>query len=145
MLPRRWFQFRIATLFVVVTVIAVGLAIGPDLYGWWNVTSLSNSDVKVDGNFIGLQVSIQSRASHAVRYCGKRAYPYLIEALRDRNRFAAAHVLLTELQRDGHIRNDSHGNKLQVTLHGDGSVDFHPEQMDRIADMWEERLSIKRR
>ena len=36
MLPRRWFQFRMATLFIVVTVIAIGITVGPEIFAWWN-------------------------------------------------------------------------------------------------------------
>ena len=126
MQARRWFQFRLATIFVIVTIVACVLAFGPWMRAYLNVRSLSNSDVKVDGSYIGLMVSLDTSAANALRKQGRSANPLLLAALREPDKFAAAHVLLTNINAGRSPRTISAGdwNGMRVTLFADGRVSF---------------------
>jgi hypothetical protein len=145
MASRRWFQFRLATVFVVVTIVACVLAFGPWIRATLNVRSISNDDVEVDGNFVGLMVQIDTPAANALRKQGPTANSALVAALRDKDRFAAAHVLLTNINDKSMYISAGEWNGMRVTLHADGRGDFHPEQMPALEAKWTERLYSSRR
>lgn len=100
--------------------------------------SLNNSDVLWDGNFIGLQPTVNGETAKRLLSLGKDAVPALQTALSDTNRFVAAHVLLTQIKKKQYQGSGSHWNGLQVDLYADGTIDFHPEQMDKIKALWKE-------
>lgn len=142
MLLRRWFQLRLITLLTAVTVIACCLAIGPDVFAYWSVRTLTNKEVQVDGTYLGLIVGVTPRHTKRVKWAGRRAHRHLLLALRDPNRFAAAHVVLHNMDQAGSINvSSTRWNGLYLTLHGDGSVDFHPEQIENLASWWEAKLA----
>jgi hypothetical protein len=145
MASRRWFQFRLATVFVIVTIVACVLAFGPRARAYWNVRSLSNADVKVDGGYLGLMMEIHTPAADALRKQGPSANPVLLEALGNKDKFAAAHVLLTEINRTPRTLSAAEWNGMRVTLFADLRVDFHPEQAPQLAADWQSRLYPQRR
>ena len=102
------------------------------------VASLKNSDISWDGNFIGLQPTVKSETVKRLLGFGKQAVPALQTALSDSNKFAAAHVLLTQIKKKQYQISASHWNGLEVDLHADGTIDLHPEQMDKIKALWKE-------
>ena len=139
---RRWFQLRLTTLLTAVTVIACCLAIGPDVFAYWSVQSLTNEEVQVDGTYFALSVDVTPCHTKCVKWAGRRAHRHLLQALRDPNRFAAAHVVLHNMNNPGSINvNSTRWNGLYMTLRADGSVDFHPEQIEDLARSWEAKLS----
>jgi hypothetical protein len=144
MVPRRWFQFRLATIFIIVTIVACSLALAPRIRAYLNVRSISNRNLQVDGNYIGLMVRIDTSAANQLRKQGKSANPALLAALRDPDKFAAAHVLLTDINGGTYFSaGEWHG--MRVTLRGDGRVDFHPEQAPQLTADWKARLNSRRR
>ena len=145
MASRRRFQFRLATVFVIVTIVACVLAFGPRVRAYWNVRSLSNADVKVDGGFLGLVVQLDNPAANALRKQGPSANPVLLEALGNKDKFAAAHVLLSQINDVPGTYSASDWNGMRVTLFADGRVDFHPEQAKQLAADWQSRLYPQRR
>ena len=146
MISRRWFQFRLATIFVIVTIIACSLALAPRIRAYLNVRSLSNRDVQVDGNFIGLMVRLDTSAANQLRKQGKSANLTLLAALRDPDKFAAAHILLSEINDGPHFfYSAGEWNGMRVTLHADGRIDFHPEQAPQLEADWNARLKSKHR
>ena len=100
------------------------------------VAMLTNADVKWDGNTLGLSPSIEGKAAKQLLDLGKQATPVLRKTLSDPGKFAAAHVLLTEIETTEYEVSASHWNKLKVDLNADGTVDLHPEQIDDIKTMW---------
>src|SRR5687767_7202188 len=60
------------------------------------VAQIKNSDVDFQGEYPGI-VEYISGASKEVGKIGVGAVPFLYEALKDPNRYVAAHVLLTHL------------------------------------------------
>jgi hypothetical protein len=145
MASRRWFQFRLATIFVVVTIVACSLALWPRIRAYRNVRSISNADVQVDGGTLGLMVQLDTPAANALRKQGPGANSALFAELRDKDRFAAAHVLLTDINDKHKYISAGEWNGLRVTLHADGRVDFHPEQIPQLEAKWTERLYSARR
>jgi len=140
MIARRWFQFRLLTLLGLMTAAAIGLACWPTLRLYWLVETISNDQVCVDGTTLGLMVQFDTRAAQQVRSYGPRANPALIVALNDPDRFAAAHVLLTEINCREYSLNGGKWNELEIALYGDGRIDFHPEQIPHLQGYWKARL-----
>jgi len=100
------------------------------------VAMLTNSDVKWDGNTLGLSPSIEGKPARQLLGLGRKASPVLRKALSDPGKFAAAHVLLTRIETTEYKVSASHWNKLKVDLNADGTVNLHPEQIDNIKTMW---------
>jgi hypothetical protein len=144
MIVRRWLQLRLISLLTAITVIAFCLAVGPEIFAWWSVRSLTNEEVHVDGNF-ALMVSVTPRCRDRVKLAGTRAYPHLLRALTDPKRFAAAHVTLENLINPSVLNvSSTRWNGLYVSLHANGSIDFHPEQIDHLVAHWNARLCERR-
>jgi hypothetical protein len=61
---------------------------------------IANSDITWDGSYIGLTPRIEGEASKNVLALGAPATAALVAALDDPERFAAAHVLLTQIRRE---------------------------------------------
>jgi hypothetical protein len=66
----------------------------------------------------------------------------LIDALDDPDRFAAAHVLLTEIEvGGGGLTGSGQGwNGLRVDLSPEGRVLFHEEQREELKAFWRKRV-----
>ncbi len=100
------------------------------------VARLRNADVTWDGNYFGLQPTIEGKTAKQLLVLGKQASPALRKALSDTDKFVAAHVLLTKTEEKEYQVSGSHWNNLKVDLHADGTVDLHPEQIEKIIAMW---------
>jgi len=132
MIARRWFQFRLLLLGLM-TAAAIGLACWPTLRLYWLVETISNDQVRIDGNIIGLVAQFDTHAAQQVRSYGPRANRALIVALNDPDRFAAAHVLLTQINCPGYIFGDTaKWNELEI--------DLDPEQIPHLQEYWKARL-----
>ena len=100
--------------------------------------NLTNADVVWDGKYFGLQATITGSTAKQLLGLGTLATPVLRSMLSDPAKFAAAHVLLTQIEKKKYQVSASHWNNLKVDLHADGSVDLHPEQIETIKAMWNE-------
>ena len=141
-LPRiKWrFQFSLFTLLGVVTLVAIGLGIAPAVRVLLAMRALSNRDVEVDGTYIGLMVDNKSPSAEKLKLLGTQANRALERALADPERFAAAHILLTEINQRRYSISASHWNDMEITLYADGRVDFHAEQIPKLQEFWRKRL-----
>lgn len=150
--PRfKWrLQFSLLTLFGMMTAVAVGFGIAPTIRVQLAVRALSNNDIEVDGGPLGLMVKINSPAAEKLRHLGHQANSALVRALNDPERFAAAHVLLMEINENPSwftaYKGDeaSHWNEMQIDLFANGKVDFHAEQIPKLQDFWRNHLSKHR-
>lgn len=137
---RGCFQFRLRSIFVVVTAISMLLA-------WWAYEpyrlahKLRNSDVDWDGGLFGLMEIVRGSTAHALIDNGRRSTPALVQALDDPQKFAAAHVLLTKLWQDSYPVSAAEWNHLRVTLHASGACQTYPQQIPEIQAYWAEELS----
>jgi len=105
------------------------------------VAKIRNSDISWDGTFVGLVPRITGAGSAEVLKLRDSAIPALVGALDDADRFAAAHVLLTQIQMAGVDRplSASQWNGLRVELSADGSVRVYPEQREELKAFWRAR------
>jgi hypothetical protein len=140
MIKRRWFQFRLLTLLATITSVALCLAWWPALRARWMVYTLANNQVNVDGSYVGLIVRLDNANADQLRQMGPRATPYLLAALSDGNRFAAAHVLLTDINCREYSFSAEHWNQMRVSLYADGRIDFHPEQIPQLRQYWDSQV-----
>jgi hypothetical protein len=100
------------------------------------VDELSNADLQWDGTYVGLRAAVDSAEADRIRQRGDRAVPELIAALADEDRFAVAHVLLTEITRISHERFPT-WNGLAVDIAADGTVTVEPAQRFDLARRWQ--------
>jgi hypothetical protein len=105
------------------------------------VAKIKNSDISWDGTYVGLIPRITGAGSAEVLKVGDAAVPALIGALDEPDKFAAAHVLLTQIQMAGVDRplSASQWNGLRVDLSADGSVRVYPEQREELKAFWRAR------
>lgn len=101
------------------------------------VRELRNSDVRWDGTPFGLMPAVEGDAAKRLMSLGEPAAPVLREALDGPDKFAAAHVLLTFIEKTQWELSSSHWNGLRVDLYADGTTDLHPEQINEIVAMWQ--------
>jgi hypothetical protein len=139
----RRFQFSLFALFAVMTGVAIFLGVAPMVRTEWALRSLSNKDVNVDGNYFGLDVKLKSPAGEKLVRYGRGANRALERALADPDKFAAAHVLLTEINLKSIPYSASHWNEMQISLYANGSVDFHKEQIPKLQEFWRRQLAKK--
>jgi hypothetical protein len=141
MIARRWFQFRLQTLLALMTAVAVGLASWPTLRLIWLVESISNNQVRVDGGNLGLMVELETPAAQQIRRYGTRANSLLFAALKDPERFAAAHVLLTRINIRQATRSGREWNGMRIGHVGHyGHDDFPRDQIPRLREYWKAQL-----
>jgi hypothetical protein len=132
---RRWTQFSIRSLLLVTAIVGAGSA-------WWahepyRLTSkLRNDDVTWDGNYFGLSPFVTGDTAVSLLRYGRRATPALLDAIEQPDKFATAHVLLTEIWQNQYPLSAAEWNHLRVTLHSNGTLDFHPEQIPAIRTYW---------
>jgi len=103
------------------------------------VWSLSNKDIEIQTGFIPIRLEINSPAAQELRGLGPPANWALERALADPKRFAAAHVLLTEINERRFSMSHTHWNNMRVS----SSSDFHTEQIPDLQEFWRERLAEK--
>jgi hypothetical protein len=137
---RRHLQYSLGFLFILTLFVAGWLALRPRLQAYFAIRSLSNSDLSVDGNYFGLDVRITGDGASTLEGLGKPANPWLLDALNDPNRFAAAHVLLTRINMAEYQLSAAEWNHLKIDLFADGTTDFHSEQIQGIIDFWNRHL-----
>lgn len=136
-------QFSLFTLLGMVTIVAVVLGVAPTVRVQLAMRGLSNEDVNVDGNYFGLQVDIESPTAEKLKRLGPQANGALERALADPKKFAAAHVLLTEINELQFRFSASHWNRMEIDLYADGRVDFHAEQIPKLQALWRNRFGKK--
>lgn len=133
---------------IVATILCLGLVVGcallpktskhdPDAF----VAILTNTDIRWEGTDFGLHPFVEGRPAINLLDLGRLSSPALRKALSDPAKFVAAHVLLTQIEKKEYQISASHWNNLSVDLHADGTVDIHPEQIEKIMAMWKEEPS----
>jgi hypothetical protein len=97
---------------------------------------ISNNDLRWDGTALGLQPRIESSA--AIRLVSDRsiADDELKRVLRDPQRFAIAHVVLT--MRSGKVASfdANQWNGLRVRLEASGMASYQAADMETLAQAW---------
>lgn len=98
---------------------------------------ISNADLRWDGTAFGLQPRIVDEAT--ARLVDDRAVSdaAIRALLRDPDRFAVAHVLLTLRSKTVGSFDASQWNGLRVALEASGAVRYEPSDMDALARRWD--------
>jgi hypothetical protein len=98
------------------------------------VNELTNSDVKWDGQYIGIVATLNSNRAKRLLEIGEPAIPELIAAISDESKFAAAHAILTYISKVEFTTIPWNG--LEVDLTPDGKTVFNPDQRFDLAKRW---------
>ena len=134
-------KFSLRILFIITLIVACWLVLLPQLRAYNAIQHLSNTDLRVDGNYFGLDVRISGDAASTLERLGSSANSWLLDAFDDSDKFAAAHVLLTKINMTEYNLSGSEWNHLQIDLLLDGTVDFHTEQIPELVSFWNRRLN----
>ncbi len=97
---------------------------------------LRNTDIVWDGSYLGLVPRISGPPARYLAGHAESARPYLLAALEDSDKFAAAHVLLSIASGQPAKASSTEWNGLVVSLRPDGSAQFQPEQRPQLVAMW---------
>lgn len=133
-------QFPLLAIFVVTTVVAVIFAVLP---GWQirsAVQGLSNQDLRIDDDPFGFGVFIVGEDVDKIRRFGKDANRYLVRALDDPERFAVAHWLLAEINKDRFDKARDYWNPAWVPS-PDRSGGFDTRWATAIKEFWMKALA----
>lgn len=106
-----------------------------------NAPEIRNSDVTWDGTPLGLQPRIANPKTAHLLEAPASLDRQLVEMLRDPDRFAVAHVLLT-MRHDALKSFDANQwNGLRVTLAASGAVQYDPVDMATLYRRWSSLVS----
>jgi hypothetical protein len=108
------------------------------------IKKLSNSDVTWDGTYRGLTPAIDREDADRISLLGDQAISDIIAKLSDKNAFAAAHVLLTQLS-GVEYETFPTWNGMKVEIMADGTVNIDPETRFDLARRWEHWRQTKPR
>ena len=134
-------KFSLRLLFIITLIVACWLGVLPQLRAYYAIQRLSNNDLQVNGNYFGLDVRISGDAASTLEGLGSSANSWLLDAVDDTDKFAAAHVLLTKINMTKYNLSASEWNHLHIDLFHDGTVDFHSEQIPKLVSFWNRRLN----
>ena len=135
---RKRFQFSLATLLAANFLFGLWFGLQPSIRKFNAIRRLSNTDVSVDGGFFGLDVRISGKSATYLKSLGVESNPWLQTALKDEKKFAAAHVLLVEINLPQQSFDASQWNQLRIDLLADGSTEFHPSQIPKLIEYWQQ-------
>ena len=103
-----------------------------------SAAAIQNDDVKWDGTYTGLVPSLFGASKALRRRTNEQTMALLIDALADKNRYIAAHVLLTELSGKRYQTGPNSWNDLHVSLASDGSVRIPEGEQAFLIRKWSE-------
>jgi len=105
------------------------------------VSRIQNRDVKWDGTYVGLQPTIYGASRELLARSPDKVVPLLTQALYDRRRYIAAHVLLTKMIGGGEQASPESWNGLHISLLPDGSVRVAQGEQAFLVRQWADFLN----
>ena len=105
-----------------------------------SVASIGNADIHWDGTYLGLKPSLVGVSKELSSKHTADLIPALVEALKDKQRFVAAHVLLTELSGIKFKADADSWNGLQITLLPNGRAVIAESQQAGLIQQWKDWL-----
>lgn len=100
------------------------------------VTAIRNDDVKWDGTFLGLRPTLGGVSGLLEKHGTKRSIPFLIEALKNKEQFVAAHVILTWLSGKKFVVDGGSWEGLHVEVYADGTVKIDERDQASLIKKW---------
>ena len=76
-------KFSLRILFIITLIVACWLVLLPQLRAYNAIQHLSNTDLRVDGNYFGLDVRISGDAASTLERLGSSANSWLLDAFDD--------------------------------------------------------------
>jgi hypothetical protein len=104
------------------------------------ILNMRNGDVKWSGNFLGLMPTSFSPTISTLQNVKEPIEPLLVDAMLDKDRYIAAHFLLTFRLEDHFNFSAEKWNGLRVQLSADGTASFEGNDLDKLHQYWIERL-----
>jgi hypothetical protein len=108
------------------------------------VEEITNTDVKWNGNYVGLSPILTNDAAKRLIELGEQAIPSVLVALSDPDKFVTAHVILTQVSKVEYQAFPA-WNGLVVDVAADGSVNIDPDQRLDLVRRWERWYQTKPR
>lgn len=102
------------------------------------IGEIKNSDVIWHGTTFGWMPSAIGTTSEVARHFQAESVPQLIDALKDPDRFVAAHIILSDCAVSEYERDDFWINGLAINSGPDGLPAFQPEQGIALHGKWSE-------
>jgi hypothetical protein len=105
------------------------------------VTQIKNTDVHWDGTYLGLRPNLGGVSKELRTRLTADLIPALVDALKDKKRFVAAHVLLTEFSGVQFEADAGTWNGLQVELLPNGQAVIPDSQQASLVRQWNDWLA----
>ena len=102
---------------------------------------IHNDHLQWDGTFVGLVPKIKQERTAKWIEAAEDIDFSLVQLLRDKQRFAIAHVLLTFRSKAEYESDASQWNGLHVTLQASGVARYDERDMDTLYNKW--RAAVK--
>lgn len=100
------------------------------------VMLINNTDVRWDGDYFGLKPTLAGSSKKLMEMRSEQAIPALLEALKDKQRFVAAHILLAEMNDTQMQRDAESWNGLRVNLLANGQTIIYKGQQNALVQKW---------
>lgn len=100
------------------------------------ISEIRNSDLAWDGTPLGLQPRIANASTAKLVDAPVTIDRELVECLRDQDRFAVAHVLLTIRRQALKTFDASQWNGLRVALSASGGARYDRDDMSALYERW---------
>ena len=107
------------------------------------VTKIRNTDIQWDGNYFGLHPKPSGASQKLLTEPADKVVPALMEALKDENRFVAAHVVLSEITASTKQGDAASWNGLRVNLLPNGQAVVPGGQQSVLIQQWADWRSKK--
>lgn len=134
---------RISALIIFLVGSALSVSAAEDSRVREAVARIKNSDVDFQGEYPGIMTYV-SGASKEINKIGVEAVPFLYEALKDPNRYVAAHVLLTNIVLKKFVLSSKHWNHLVIDDFGPASNRTVKDQRVAIDKFWAAQRALKK-
>jgi hypothetical protein len=102
------------------------------------VAAIKNSDITWNGTTFGLFPIVEGASKKVLRKRLEKVVPSLFQALKDKDRFVAAHVILTQMLDNDYPSSAAEWKGLQVALYADGKTEIPVEQRAGLVRQWED-------
>jgi hypothetical protein len=107
------------------------------------VNQIHNEDIQWDGTRAGFQPFIQGATKKLLEIneeSQEEIKPLLLQALQDKSRYVAAHVLLTRFFVKAFSYEPDNWNGLKISIANNGEVSYEGNDLTKLSAWWETML-----
>jgi hypothetical protein len=106
------------------------------------IKTMRNCDIRWDGNIFGLTARPTGPTRKLLKQSSEVVAPLLLEALKDKDRYVAAHLALTQIRLKSYSISAAKWNGLSVELLSDGQTVI-PDQQSAILRYWSNKNAAR--